>query len=256
MRSLAAPHAHTTQPHLCDVLPAILDGLADESEGVRDTALAAGRTLVDLYANTCLPLLLPAVEDGITHDNWRIRQSSVDLLGDLLYKVAGATGRQQVDMTHDEDEGISTEAQGTAIVRALGMERRNEVRLGDGWGAWGPGRWWLWVVASIAVNGSWGVPLPNVTNLFPLTHSLVVPRNLCSHAPLPLGLKHSQQNKRQILARVYMARSDVGFGVRTAALHVWKSIVTNTPRTLGEVMPPLMTLLIQSLAAPGVFCFP
>ena len=39
------------------------------------------------YANTALPLLLPAVEDGITSGNWRIRQSSVELLGDLLFKV-------------------------------------------------------------------------------------------------------------------------------------------------------------------------
>lgn len=34
-----------------------------------------------------LPLLLPAVEDGIFNDSWRIRQSSVELLGDLLFKV-------------------------------------------------------------------------------------------------------------------------------------------------------------------------
>lgn len=34
-----------------------------------------------------LPLLLPAVEDGIFSENWRIRQSSVELLGDLLFKV-------------------------------------------------------------------------------------------------------------------------------------------------------------------------
>lgn len=34
-----------------------------------------------------LPLLLPAVEEGIFNDNWRIRQSSVELLGDLLFKV-------------------------------------------------------------------------------------------------------------------------------------------------------------------------
>ena len=33
------------------------------------------------------PLLLPAIEDGIFSDNWRIRQSSVELLGDLLFKV-------------------------------------------------------------------------------------------------------------------------------------------------------------------------
>ena len=70
------------------VLPAILDGLADESEGVRDAALQAGRTAVELFAQTSLPLLLPAVENGIIHDNWRIRQSSVELLGDLLFKVS------------------------------------------------------------------------------------------------------------------------------------------------------------------------
>ena len=77
----------TVQEHLQDVLPSILDGLADEAEGVRDAALAAGRTFVDLYAETALPLLLPAVEDGILNDNWRIRQSSVELLGQLLFKA-------------------------------------------------------------------------------------------------------------------------------------------------------------------------
>lgn len=38
--------------------------------------------------NRSLPLLLPAIEDGIFSDNWRIRQSSVELLGDLLFKVS------------------------------------------------------------------------------------------------------------------------------------------------------------------------
>ncbi len=65
-----------------------MDGLADESEGVRQAALAAGRTLVDLYALSALELLLPAVERGCAHENWRIRQSSVELLGDLLFKVS------------------------------------------------------------------------------------------------------------------------------------------------------------------------
>ena len=69
------------------MLPAILDGLADESEGVRNAALAAGHTFVATYAQTSLPLLLPAVEAGIVNDNWRIRQSSVELLGDLLFKA-------------------------------------------------------------------------------------------------------------------------------------------------------------------------
>ena len=40
------------QPYLQRVLPAILDGLADEAEGVRDAALGAGTRLAD--SNTLL----------------------------------------------------------------------------------------------------------------------------------------------------------------------------------------------------------
>lgn len=43
--------------------------------------------IIFLFIHRSLPLLLPAVEDGIFNDNWRIRQSSVELLGDLLFKV-------------------------------------------------------------------------------------------------------------------------------------------------------------------------
>ena len=37
--------------------------------------------------------------------------------------------------------------------------------------------------------------------------------------------------------------------VRNTALHVWKSLVVNTPRTLGELLPILMQRIIASLAA-------
>ncbi|KAK9866109.1 hypothetical protein WJX84_009505 [Apatococcus fuscideae] len=166
------------QEHLSRSLPAILGGLADEAEGVREAALAAGRTLVELYAETALPLLLPAVEDGIVNANWRIRQSSAELLGDLLFKVAGISGKVRIE--GEDEEGIYTEAQGKAIIEALGLERRNEV-----------------------------------------------------------------------LARVYMGRSDVAYSVRNAALHVWKTLVTNTPKTLAELLPTLMSQTITSLADPG-----
>lgn len=55
---------------IVQVLTCILDGLADEAEGVRDAALAAGRIAVELYATTALPLLLPAVEAAIMSHNW------------------------------------------------------------------------------------------------------------------------------------------------------------------------------------------
>ena len=56
----------------------------------------------------------------------------------------------------------------------------------------------------------------------------------------------------QVLARIFMARTDVAFPVRGAAVHVWKTLVSNTPKTLGEILPVLMDQLITSLASQGV----
>lgn len=58
----------------------------------------------------------------------------------------------------------------------------------------------------------------------------------------------------QILSKVYLARSDVGYSVRSAAVHVWKTLVTNTPRTLAEILPFLMESIIQLLASEGERC--
>ena len=43
-------------------------------------------------------------------------------------QVAGTSGKIQTSGDADNDEGISTEMHGLAIIEALGMQRRNEVR--------------------------------------------------------------------------------------------------------------------------------
>ena len=57
--------------------------------GAWQVALRAGHGVVDNYAETAMPLVLPAIEAGLFDTNWRIRSSSVHLLGDVLSKITG-----------------------------------------------------------------------------------------------------------------------------------------------------------------------
>ncbi|CAI8049233.1 eIF-2-alpha kinase activator GCN1, partial [Geodia barretti] len=163
-------------PFLADLLPCILKGLADESEFIRDTSLQAGQTLVNRFGDTAVELFLPELERGLFDDSWRIRCSSIQLLGDLLYKVSGLSGKMSTES--EEDDNFGTEEARTAIIRCFGEERRNRV-----------------------------------------------------------------------LAGLYMGRSDVALMVRQAALHVWKVVVTHTVRTLREILPTLVSLLLSFLGS-------
>lgn len=162
-------------PYLPDVIPSLLKGLADESESVRDVSLRAGQMVVRNYSSSAIDLLLPELEKGIFDDNWRIRQSSITLLGDLLYRVTGVSGKTA---TEGEEEMLGTEAGRRALVDTLGMERY-----------------------------------------------------------------------QLVLARLYIVRNDVSAVVRTTSLHVWKSIVSNTPRAIKEILPVMMQILIESLGS-------
>ncbi|KAK4356440.1 hypothetical protein RND71_025411 [Anisodus tanguticus] len=150
------------------ILPDVIRNCSHQKASVRDGHLALFRIFASASSGC---------GEGIFNDNWRIRQSSVELLGDLLFKVAGTSGKAHLEGGSD-DEGASTEAQGRAIIEILGRDKRNE-----------------------------------------------------------------------ILAALYMVRTDVSITVHQAALHVWKTIVANTPKTLKEIMPVLMSTLISSLAS-------
>ncbi|KAJ2179739.1 translational activator of GCN4, partial [Coemansia sp. RSA 518] len=53
----------------------------------------------------------------------------------------------------------------------------------------------------------------------------------------------------EILAALYVARSDVAAMVRQMSFSVWKTVVANTPRTVRECLPQIMDIVLVGLAS-------
>ena len=109
-------------PYVERVIPCVLRGIADIEEGVRSTSMRAGTGIIANFAELSIDLLLPELEAGILDDNWRIRESSVSLLGELLYKLSGQTGKKSTT-GGGEDENFGTETATNAILGRLSHGR-------------------------------------------------------------------------------------------------------------------------------------
>ncbi|KAI1079818.1 translational activator GCN1 [Whalleya microplaca] len=108
--------------YLARIIPPILAGLADDIESIRETALRAGRLLVKNFAARAVDLLLPELERGLADDSYRIRLSSVELVGDLLFNLTGISGNAD-----EEDEEESAKEAGASLREVLGDEKRNRI---------------------------------------------------------------------------------------------------------------------------------
>ena len=108
--------------YLSKVIPPILSGLADEVESIRETSLRAGRLLVKNFATKAIDLLLPELDRGLGDNSYRIRLSSIELVGDLLFNLTGISGKTE----EEEDVTGATEA-GHSLLEILGEEKRNKI---------------------------------------------------------------------------------------------------------------------------------
>lgn len=73
------------------VLPVIIKGLSDDQDMVRESALAGGQAIIKCFGDEKVDVLIPPLQLGLFDKNWRIRASSIQLLGDLLYQISGAS---------------------------------------------------------------------------------------------------------------------------------------------------------------------
>ncbi|KAF9266994.1 ARM repeat-containing protein [Marasmius fiardii PR-910] len=166
------------QPHLPKIVSPILNGLSDSEEYVRDAAMRAGRMVITNYSNKAIDLLLPELEQGMFNPGWRIRHASITLVGELMFKVSGISGKPS-DMDEEEEAEVTTvESSRRALTEVLGVERRD-----------------------------------------------------------------------RLLASLYLIRQDGVANVRQASIQIWKALVSNTPRTVREILPELINQIISLISS-------
>jgi len=157
-------------------LPALLNGLADDNETVRDVALRAGRVLVKSNGKAHKDKILPSLENGLSNEDYRIRVASLTLLGDLLSMLGG-----------------------TKVVKG-NADTQDDIRQAE-------------------------------------------------RAQAQIALVLGNETRKRVLSSLYLARSDTAAVVRQAAVQVWKTVVSVTPRTLREILSELVDQIVVSLAS-------
>ncbi|KAJ2629997.1 translational activator of GCN4 [Coemansia sp. RSA 1290] len=198
---LPTTFADEFQTFLPRVLPSVLQGLADDSEPVRTAALRSGRILVASFARDAVDMLLPELLASMLHASWRIRHSSIELLGELIHRLAGFSDRQ-----------AEREREALRASFAVGNDDEDDE-------------------ASDAESED-EEDIPTSSNLREA-----------------LNEKLGVDRCHEILAALYVTRSDVAAMVRQMSFSVWKSVVVNTPRTVRECLPQIMDIVLGGLSS-------
>mmetsp|Transcript_11256 Transcript_11256/g.22644 ORF Transcript_11256/g.22644 Transcript_11256/m.22644 type:complete len:1495 (+) Transcript_11256:293-4777(+) len=207
-------------------LPFVLRGLAHESDAVRDASLNAGRSLVNVYGKVNVLKLLPPLLDGLRGALWRIRENSLELVGDLILRIAGYSkpkpgtlgdssmiARRKTEDGKDRSRAVDTKEATLERDRDAGSDNDDEIDDEDG--------------DAEAFLGA-----------------EIVPEDTMKALVLAIG----DDMRNELLAVLYLTRCDVAIRVRQSAVRVWKMIVSNTPRTLRDVIRKIMNEVTSALS--------
>ena len=112
-------------PLIDSSFPALISGLSDENESVRDVALRAGRVMIRSHAKAHVDKFLPSLEHNLGDKDYKIRLASLNLLGDLLSTLGGTkVAKSETDLQEDIRQAERAQAQ---IALALGGITRKRI---------------------------------------------------------------------------------------------------------------------------------
>ncbi|PWA03181.1 hypothetical protein BB558_000655 [Smittium angustum] len=192
-------------PYLDKLVSPVLRGLADETENVRTTSMRVGQTFVAFYSSKASDKLINGLLIGLRDYSWRIRKASVELLGDLIMRIVGRSGK-----LNDSDQKADLNKFDNEMDDVLGRNKD-----GDYFG-----------------NESEEEETITVENI-----------------KKSLGEALGETKRDHVIAALYIARNDVVASVRQSSIPVWKSLTSNTPRTVKECLEPLVELVLEGLSS-------
>lgn len=93
--------------------------------------MRAGRMIVNNHATKAIDLLLPELERGLFDQSWRIRLSSIQLVGELLFKLSGISGKAEFEDENAGDEEDAAQPTNSEAAKKmldiLGRDKRDRV---------------------------------------------------------------------------------------------------------------------------------
>ena len=228
-------------------LPLVIAGLADDISSVRDVALKAGTVMVTQHAKSYAGELLPPLRSAQFAENWRIRENSVRLLGELLVQIA--TGRSLTQRGTDEygssagggnangeigdDAGAAAGAVDTKAARKAKAKAAREARAAKRAAE---------EAAAAAAAEEAGEEQEDDDDL--------AEEDELDEYSTALVKAMGLDMRNEVTADIYCVLSgDSSSQVRQTALQVFKAFVPHAPRVVKQVLPALMSRLIGMLAA-------